>query len=135
MSHLFTTYDYREICGRHDCATSLVIDKNRPKTNSADAGTIAIDSCVTKLYAMQTYFLTVTRIHIFIIAIVTDTTIVAIILMSSANFASWNRNHNSPFKIYNLFYEPPRLAFKTPTFRSQIPTDLRTTIISRYSIT
>jgi len=49
----------------------------------------------------------------------TDTTVVAIIIPSSANSANWNRNHRSPFKIYWLFHVPPGLAFKTPTFWSQ----------------
>jgi len=94
----------------------MVIDKNRPKPNSADAGTITVGSFVTKLYAMQTYTLTVTRIYSFIIVTVTDTTVAAIMITSTVNFARWNRNHNSPFKIYWLFHVPPGLAFKTPTF-------------------
>jgi hypothetical protein len=115
-SHLLTTYDNLQICGRHEFATALVTDKNRPKPNSANAGTITVGSFVTKLNATQTYILTITRIYIFITANVTDTTVVAIIMMSTVNFANWNRNHNSPFKIYWLFHVPSGLAFKIPTF-------------------
>ena len=99
------------------CST-LVTDTNRPATNSPDTGTITVGSFVTKLYAIRTYILTVTRIYTFITVTVTDTTAVAI-TMSSVNFANWNRNHNTPFKIYCLFHVPPGLAFKTPTFQSQ----------------